>query len=155
MNASIHSLFPNNFTISTFLLLTNEKIVLQIYAGMENTASSSSSVDSLTSLHNLHYDKNIKSDVIMSETEDEAMPLNSVIPSQPFRSYISSEVSESETPGTNATLLGSEYLPVKEIQSPTKRMDVKRANSVKRDPPKVLVNRVPPAGIGKLNNEQL
>ena len=122
---------------------------------MENTGSSSSSVDSLTSLHNLHYDKGVKSDVIMSETEDEAMPLNSVIPSQPFRSYISSEVSESETPGTNATLLGSEYLPVKEIQSPTKRMDVKRANSVKRDPPKVLVNRVPPAGIGKLNFEQM
>ena len=87
----------------------------------------------------------------MSEPEEEAVPLhrgltNTESTNLSFLQY------ETETAEKEPILFMQESLEAKSATLPTKTTAVRRSNSVRRDPPKILVNRVPPAGIGNIYN---
>ena len=86
----------------------------------------------------------------MSEPEEEAMPLNVNIISHPDSTNTKSSEPEikPQTHTEHPRLLSSISLEVKDTRLPLRTIGPMRTNSMKREPPKILVNRVPPAGIG-------
>ena len=85
----------------------------------------------------------------MSEAEEEVVPLNTSTIVHPNSQNTNFQNSEIENQSKEPILLNSVSLEVNDVQIPLRTMELRRSNSVKRDPPKILVNRVPPAGIGK------
>ena len=115
----------------------------------EDSSGSSSSLDSLTSLQNIEDIKSDNSDVLLSEQEDEALPLNSCASiGFPQSTNLKASIIEQNKDTKRAPLLSPLSLDASDVASSTKGT-TKRTNSIRRDPPKILVNRVPPAGIGK------
>ena len=115
----------------------------------EDSSGSSSSLDSLTSLQNIEDIKSDNSDVLLSEQEDEALPLNSCASiGFPQSTNLKVSVIEQNIDTKRPPLLSPLSLDAGDVESSTKSK-TKRTNSIRRDPPKILVNRVPPAGIGK------
>ena len=107
-------------------------------------------MDSITSLQNLDEPPNINTDVvIVSEQEEETVPLNVQEIPYPDSTNTKSFKPETKTQIKPPQLLSSISLEVKDTKVPLKTMGVRRTNSTKREPPKMLVNRIPPAGIGK------
>ena len=85
--------------------------------------------------------------VIGSDTDEEVVPLNANITLH--SSGTKSFETENEMQIKLSRLSSSDSVDVKEIGLPVTTMGASRTNSIKREPPKILMNRVPPAGIGK------
>ena len=87
---------------------------------------------------------------MLSEQEDEALPLKSELSSAfPQSANINkSIVIENPQDMKRPPLLSPLSLDISDSQPSEKPTITRRTNSMRRDPPKMLVNRVPPAGIG-------
>ena len=108
-------------------------------------------MDSITSIPNLDNAYNTDLDAAaMSDPEEEAVPLNrGLINTESTNMFLQSET---ETAGKEPILFIQESLEAKNAPLSPRTTAARRSNSVRRDPPKILVNRVPPAGIGNINN---
>ena len=83
----------------------------------------------------------------MSEPEDEAVPLNRRLTSTESTNMSILQI-ETKTTGNEPIVYMQESLEPNSAQLPLRTTVTRRSNSVRRDPPKIVVNRVPPAGIG-------
>ena len=100
-------------------------------------------------MQNIEDIKSDNSDILLSEQEDEALPLNSCASiGFPQSTNLKASVIEQNIDTKRPPLLSPLSLDASDVESCTKGT-TKRTNSIRRDPPKILVNRVPPAGIGK------
>ena len=85
----------------------------------------------------------------MTEAEEEIMPLNISTNVYHTSETMNFQNSKVENIIKEPILLNSISLEVNDVQMPLRTMEPRRTNSVRRDPPRILLNRVPPAGIGK------
>ena len=100
-------------------------------------------------MQNIEDIKSDNSDVLLSEQEDEALPLNSCASiGFPQSTNLKASITKQNIDTKRPPLLSPLSLDASDVESYTKGT-TKRTNSIRRDPPKILVNRVPPAGIGK------
>ena len=100
-------------------------------------------------MQNIEDIKSDNSDGLLSEQEDEALPLNSCASiGLPQSTNIQASIIEQHIDTKRPPLLSPLSLDASDVESSAKGT-TKRTNSIRRDPPKILVNRVPPAGIGK------
>ena len=100
-------------------------------------------------MQNIEDIKSDNSDGLLSEQEDEALPLNSCASiGLPQSINIQASIIEQHIDTKRPPLLSPLSLDASDVESSAKGT-TKRTNSIRRDPPKILVNRVPPAGIGK------
>ena len=122
------------------------EFLLKIY-DREYSSGSTSSVDSITSIQNIEEVKSDNSDVLLSEQEDEALPLNSTAICFPQNTAMKNSIIDQRSESKRPPLFSPLSLDASDVEH-TENAKPRRTNSMRRDPPKILVNRVPPAGIG-------
>ena len=105
-------------------------------------------MDSITSIQNIEEVKSDNSDVLLSEQEDEALPLNSTAICFPQNTAMKNSIIDQRSESKRPPLFSPLSLDASDIEH-TENAKSRRTNSMRRDPPKILVNRVPPAGIGE------
>ena len=120
---------------------------MQFWAQNINGGSSSSSLDSLSSIHNLSETQNDELDnMVLVASEHLPSPKVSKLFPNSTNMQAELEIKTQTMHGPHSSFDSNE---TKTTLSPVRTLVARRSNSMKRETPRLPDNRVPPAGIGK------